>query len=85
MGYLQDLPRTFPGHPWLDSPDGHSALRRVLVAYSFRDSDVGYCQVGFFFTYSEESEFVTLVIFSLMNSCAGLKLRCSITVARYEN
>ncbi|XP_019255909.1 PREDICTED: growth hormone-regulated TBC protein 1-like [Nicotiana attenuata] len=39
-----DLPRTFPGHPWLDSPEGHAALRRVLVAYSFRDSDVGYCQ-----------------------------------------
>ncbi|KAK6142316.1 hypothetical protein DH2020_022664 [Rehmannia glutinosa] len=41
---MQDLPRTFPGHPWLDTPEGHAALRRVLVAYSFRDSDVGYCQ-----------------------------------------
>ncbi|CAN8260083.1 unnamed protein product [Cochlearia groenlandica] len=40
-----DLPRTFPGHPWLDTPEGHAALRRVLVGYSFRDSDVGYCQV----------------------------------------
>ncbi|XWS75836.1 hypothetical protein CRYUN_Cryun01aG0126200 [Craigia yunnanensis] len=40
----QDLPRTFPGHPWLDTPKGHAALRRVLVVYSFRDSDVGYCQ-----------------------------------------
>ncbi|KAM3395290.1 growth hormone-regulated TBC protein 1 [Capsicum galapagoense] len=39
-----DLPRTFPGHPWLDTSEGHAALRRVLVAYSFRDSDVGYCQ-----------------------------------------
>ncbi|XP_051140108.1 uncharacterized protein LOC127257685 isoform X2 [Andrographis paniculata] len=39
-----DLPRTFPGHPWLDTADGHAALRRVLVGYSFRDSDVGYCQ-----------------------------------------
>ncbi|GAB4859374.1 hypothetical protein Ancab_010837 [Ancistrocladus abbreviatus] len=39
-----DIPRTFPGHPWLDSPDGHAALRRVLVVYSFRDSYVGYCQ-----------------------------------------
>nr|GME14423.1 TBC1 domain family member 2A-like [Ipomoea batatas] len=39
-----DLPRTFPGHPWLDTPDGHAALRRVLVGYSFRDSEVGYCQ-----------------------------------------
>ncbi|CAI8587145.1 unnamed protein product [Vicia faba] len=39
-----DLPRTFPGHAWLDTPEGHAALRRVLVAYSFRDSEVGYCQ-----------------------------------------
>ncbi|CAA3019643.1 growth hormone-regulated TBC protein 1-like isoform X2 [Olea europaea var. sylvestris] len=39
-----DLPRTFPGHPWLDTREGHAALRRVLVGYSFRDSDVGYCQ-----------------------------------------
>ncbi|XVE72492.1 hypothetical protein DITRI_Ditri11bG0043400 [Diplodiscus trichospermus] len=39
-----DLPRTFPGHPWLDTPEGHAALRGVLVGYSFRDSDVGYCQ-----------------------------------------
>ncbi|KAJ0943819.1 putative Rab-GTPase-TBC domain-containing protein [Helianthus annuus] len=40
----KDLPRTFPGHPWLDTPEGHAAVRRVLVGYSFRDSDVGYCQ-----------------------------------------
>lgn len=39
-----DLPRTFPGHPWLDTSEGHAALRRVLVGYSFRDSYVGYCQ-----------------------------------------
>ncbi|KAJ8898786.1 hypothetical protein K2173_006318 [Erythroxylum novogranatense] len=39
-----DLPRTFPGHQWLDTSEGHAALRRVLVGYSFRDSDVGYCQ-----------------------------------------
>ncbi|CAM6124260.1 unnamed protein product [Calypogeia fissa] len=39
-----DLARTFPTHPWVDSPDGQATLRRVLVAYSFRDSSVGYCQ-----------------------------------------
>ncbi|XP_042471582.1 growth hormone-regulated TBC protein 1-like [Zingiber officinale] len=39
-----DLPRTFPTHPWLNSPEGQASLRRVLVGYSFRDSDVGYCQ-----------------------------------------
>lgn len=44
---MQDLPRTFPGHPWLDTPEGHAALRRVLVGYSFRDCYVGYCQVIF--------------------------------------
>ncbi|KAI5002883.1 hypothetical protein ZWY2020_027533 [Hordeum vulgare] len=39
-----DLPRTFPCHPWLNSEEGQSSLRRVLVGYSFRDSEVGYCQ-----------------------------------------
>ncbi|KAJ3693194.1 hypothetical protein LUZ60_008674 [Juncus effusus] len=39
-----DLPRTFPCHPWLNSEEGQAALRRVLVGYSFRDSEVGYCQ-----------------------------------------
>ncbi|RYR01788.1 hypothetical protein Ahy_B06g080655 [Arachis hypogaea] len=40
-----DLPQTFPGHPWLDTPEGHAALRRVLVVYSLCDSNVGCCQV----------------------------------------
>lgn len=44
-GILQDLPRTFPCHPWLNNDDGQASLRRVLVGYSFRDSEVGYCQV----------------------------------------
>ncbi|URD88829.1 TBC domain containing protein [Musa troglodytarum] len=44
-----DLPRTFPSHPWLDSPEGQASLRRVLVGYSFRDSDVGYCQYYFIY------------------------------------
>lgn len=39
-----DLPRTFPCHPWINSEEGQAALRRVLVGYSFRDSEVGYCQ-----------------------------------------
>ncbi|KAJ7556328.1 hypothetical protein O6H91_05G078600 [Diphasiastrum complanatum] len=39
-----DLARTFPTHPWLNSPEGHRTLRQILVAYSFRDSRVGYCQ-----------------------------------------
>ncbi|XLR12191.1 hypothetical protein S83_040129, partial [Arachis hypogaea] len=41
----KDLPQTFPGHPWLDTLEGHAALRRVLVVYSLCDSNVGYCQV----------------------------------------
>ncbi|CAI5470222.1 unnamed protein product [Closterium sp. Yama58-4] len=39
-----DLHRTFPKHPRMDTPESLAALRRMLVAYSFRDSHVGYCQ-----------------------------------------
>lgn len=39
-----DLHRTFPGHSKIDSPEGLQSLRRILVAYSWRDSRVGYCQ-----------------------------------------
>lgn len=41
---LQDLPRTFPGHPALDE-DGRNALRRLLTAYARHNPSVGYCQV----------------------------------------
>ncbi|CAI7824535.1 unnamed protein product, partial [Closterium sp. NIES-53] len=38
-----DLPRTFPGHPALDSI-GRDSLRRLLTAYARKNKDVGYCQ-----------------------------------------
>ena len=44
FGSLQDLPRTFPGHPALDE-DGRNALRRMLIAYAKHNPSVGYCQV----------------------------------------
>ena len=40
----QDLHRTFPGHPIIDSADGSAMLRRVLVSYANRNRDIGYCQ-----------------------------------------
>jgi hypothetical protein len=39
-----DLPRTFPLHQELSTPEGTTALRNVLLAYSVRNSAVGYCQ-----------------------------------------
>lgn len=65
---MQDLPRTFPGHPWLDTQEGHAALRRVLVGYSFRDSDVGYCQVRFalFWTWTEISVLISSIYYDMM-------------------
>ncbi|KAK9806629.1 hypothetical protein WJX73_002174 [Symbiochloris irregularis] len=39
----KDLHRTFPGHPVMDKT-GRSALRRILLAYSLHNPDVGYCQ-----------------------------------------
>lgn len=47
---LQDLPRTFPGHPALDE-DGRNALRRLLTAYARHNPAVGYCQVLFSMSY----------------------------------
>ncbi|EFJ51370.1 hypothetical protein VOLCADRAFT_116378 [Volvox carteri f. nagariensis] len=40
-----DLPRTFPGHPYLSCPEtGQAAMRRILTSYSLRNPKVGYCQ-----------------------------------------
>jgi hypothetical protein len=40
----QDIPHTFPNHPWLQSPVGQEALRRVLSAYSVHNTRIGYCR-----------------------------------------
>ncbi|KAG2433312.1 hypothetical protein HXX76_008378 [Chlamydomonas incerta] len=39
-----DLPRTFPGHPYLAAEEGRAAMRRILTAYSVHNAAVGYCQ-----------------------------------------
>jgi len=39
-----DVPRTFPGHAWLDSLEGQKRLENVLLAYSMHNPSVGYCQ-----------------------------------------
>ena len=45
LATIQDPPRNFPSHPWLDTQEGHESPRRVLVGYSFHDSQVGFFQV----------------------------------------
>jgi hypothetical protein len=63
---LQDIPRTFPGHPALDD-NGRNSLRRLLVAYARHNPSVGYCQAMNFFAglllllMPEENAFWTLV------------------------
>jgi hypothetical protein len=54
---MQDLPRTFPGHPALDN-DGRNALRRLLTAYARHNPSVGYCQVIENLWYSMKSTIV---------------------------
>lgn len=38
------MPRTFPGHTWLETVEGQRLLENVLLAYSMHNQRVGYCQ-----------------------------------------
>ena len=41
---MQDVERTFPGHPYFESAKGLESLRRVLSAFAVHNADIGYCQ-----------------------------------------
>jgi hypothetical protein len=40
----QDIPRTFPHHPWLETAEAQVSLRNVLLAFAAHNEKIGYCQ-----------------------------------------
>eukprot|EP01103_Thecamoeba_quadrilineata_P011501 TRINITY_DN2762_c0_g1_i2.p1 TRINITY_DN2762_c0_g1~~TRINITY_DN2762_c0_g1_i2.p1 ORF type:complete len:770 (+),score=117.65 TRINITY_DN2762_c0_g1_i2:2-2311(+) len=64
----KDLDRTFPGHELYQTAEGKESLRRVLIAFSWKNHSVGYCQSMNFicamllFFLNEESVFWLLAI-----------------------
>jgi GTPase-activating protein len=40
----KDLHRTFPEENFFKNPNNFSVLKNILVAYSYRNPNVGYCQ-----------------------------------------
>lgn len=64
----KDLNRSFPGHPYFDSPQGMKSLRNVLTAFSWLNPAIGYTQSMNFwaglmllFVLSEETVFWLVV------------------------
>ena len=55
----KDLERTFPNHPIFRSTESHQQLYRILIAFAYRNPEVGYCQsmnfiVGFLLIHLRE-------------------------------
>jgi hypothetical protein len=38
---MQDVPRTFPSNSWVQSEEGQSAVRHVLMAFAHHNPRVG--------------------------------------------
>lgn len=69
----RDLRRTFPHHPSFKSSKGIDKMRRLLVAYSYHDQTVGYCQgmpfiVGILALYMNESDAFQTLLFIMSKS-----------------
>jgi hypothetical protein len=87
----QDIARTFPGHPQIESDEGQLKLKNVLEAYAKRNKAIGYCQsmnflagIALIVNSMEEEEAFWLLASIVEVLCPGMWSKAMLSIQVYS-